>query len=191
MIPFRRDANLGRAYNFAMALVPIGDWAVLMDHDCMPTTSRWYAQLEDAIAFLPDAGAFVACVNRAARRWQRAGDAVSNDIAWHRRFGAERAKLKTLLDITETKGWAGTMFAIARRTWDEIGGAPDGLGCVDHALHYRLRDAGRRVYLVEGLYAFHWRHDGEPDPTSHAPKAADCPCMRLPDVTPTQRIALP
>lgn len=190
MIPFRRDANLGRAYNEAMKLLPADAWAIFIDHDAMPTTGQWHAQFVEAIEFQADAGAIVAMASRIASPWQRCGDRDSNDIAWHRRFGAERAKVRTLLDITDTKGWGGVAFAVSRAVWEEVGGFADGLGCVDHSMHFRLQRAGRRVWMHEGIYYFHWRHFGEPDPTSQFPKAANCPC-RGPETMPTVRVALP
>lgn len=190
MTPFRADKNLGRAYNDCMTLLPEGAWACFLDHDAMPTTARWNAQLEEAIAFQPEAGAFVAMTNRIASPWQRIGDRESNDIAWHRRFGADRLKIRTLLDISDTKGFGGVMFAVSKTAWRDAGGFADGLGCVDHSLHFGLQRAGRKVWMIEGLFVFHWRHWGEPDPTSSAPKAANCPC-RGPEKLPTKRLTLP
>lgn len=190
MVPFRIDKNLGRAYNDAMALLPAGAWAIFQDHDAMPTTPHWFAQFSEAIERLPDAGAFVACTNRIASPWQRVGDELGNDIAAHRRFGEERRALRTLLDISDTKGFGGVMFATSKQAWQEVGGFADGLGCVDHSLHFGLQRIRRRAWMIEGLYVFHWRHFGEPDPTSSAPKAAGCQC-RGREIMPTIRIELP
>lgn len=190
MTPFRADKNLGAAYNEALELLPDGAWAIFLDHDAMPTTPRWHSQFAEAIAFRPNAGAFVACTNRIASPWQRVGDPDSNDIAVHRRFGRERLKMRTLLDVTDTKGWGGVAFAVSKAAWGEVGGFAHGLGCVDHSLHFGLGRIGRRSYMIEGLYFYHWRHFGEPDPTSSAPKAANCPC-RGKEILPTERIALP
>lgn len=190
MTPFREDKNLGRAYNDAMARLGVSDWAIFIDHDATFTTARWHAQIAEAIEYLPAAGALVAMTNRIASPWQRCGDQDSNDIAVHRRFGKERLKVRTLLDITGTKGFGGVCFAVSKQAWREAGGFADGLGCVDHSLHFGLQRAGRKVYLIEGLYLYHWRHWGEPDPTSSAPKAANCPC-RGPEIAPTVRVTLP
>lgn len=190
MTPFRTDKNLGAAYNAAMALLGPDDWAAFVDHDAMFTTAQWHAQLEEAIAFLPAAGAFVAVTNRIASPWQQGGDPDSNDIALHRRYGKERLKVRTLLDITDTKGFGGVMFAVSKAAWQDAGGFAHGLGCVDHSLHFGLQRIGRKVYLLEGLYVYHWRHWGEPDPTSSAPKAPACPC-RGPEMLPTRRLTLP
>lgn len=188
MVPFRTDANLGRAYNDAMCLLDAHDWACFLDHDAMPTTGRWHAQLVEAIESQPDAGAFVAMTNRIASSWQRCGP-DGNDVAIHRKFGADRVKVRTLLDITHTKGFGGVMFAVSKSTWQQVGGFADGLGCVDHSLHFKLQDAGKRVWLVEGLYVYHWRHFGEADPTSQYPKAANCRCRGV-ELMPTDRVRL-
>ena len=190
MTPWRDDANLGRAYNDAMGRLAADEWAIFLDHDAMPTTGLWHKQFAEAAAFLPDAGAIVAMTNRIASSWQRCGDPKSNDVAEHRRIGAERAGIRSLLDISETKGFGGVMFAISKAAWAAAGGFADGLGCVDHSIHFRLRSVGRTVWMHEGIYVYHWRHFGEPDPTSRFPKAANCPC-RGPEPTPTRRIALP
>lgn len=189
-IPYDLEANLGRAYNRFMDLLPEGSWAIMQDHDAMPTTGAWFRQFKEAIDFMPHAGAFVAMTNRIASPWQQVGDRNSNDIAAHREFGRKRAKIRTLLDISDTKGFGGVMFAISKTAWREAGGFADGLGCVDHSIHFGLQRAGRKVYLIEGLYVYHWRHWGEADPTSQFPKAANCPC-RGPEQQPTDRVRLP
>lgn len=190
MIPWDEDGNLGRAYNQFMGILPDDGWACFKDHDCIPTTNMWHTQFAEAIAFMPEAGAFVATTNRIASDWQRRGDPETDDMAWHRRYGTNRMQIRTLLDISETKGFGGVMFCVSKKAWREVGGFADGLGCVDHSLHFKLQKTGRKVYLVEGLYVYHWRHKNEPDPTSQFPKAMNCEC-RGPEIAPTQRIEIP
>lgn len=190
MTPFAPDLNLGAAYNEAMAMLHPDDWALLLDHDACFTTREWNRQVREAIAFKPGAGAFVACTNRIAAPWQKAGDANCHDIAEHRRFGAERLKVRTLLDVTDTRGFGGVAFALSRRAWERAGGFADGMFCVDHKMHFALRDAGLRVYLLEGLYVYHWRRANGDGPPVDAPYAKGCPC-RGPEREPSVRITLP
>src|SRR4051812_48145082 len=107
MTPFALDRNLGRAYNNAMALLPDDGWAILLDHDILLTTRSWYPQIAEAIAFKPDAGAFVAVTNRIDAVWQRATETDPNnhDVGYHTAIGVARLQQRTLLDITETKGF--------------------------------------------------------------------------------------
>lgn len=190
MTPFAPDMNLGRAYNEAMSLLPPDGWAVLLDHDAMLTTREWNRQVREAIAFMPDAGAFVATCNRIAAPWQKAGNPDSHDVAEHRRFGAERLKVRSLLDVTNTRGFGGVAFALSRRGWEKAGGFVDGMFCVDHRMHFALRDAGLRVWLLEGWYVYHWRRANGDGPPATAPYAKDCPC-RGREPVPTVRVSLP
>lgn len=193
MTPFSVERNLGAAYNAAMELIGPEDWACFMDHDMMFTTRAWYPQLLEAIAFRPYAGLISAVTNRIGAFWQRAAEADrdNHDIAYHREIGAKRARSRrSLLDVTDTKGLGGVVLCLSKQAWQEAGGFPDGLLCVDHGIHFRLRDAGRRVYLLESLYVYHWRRafgDNLPDDT---PRAENCPC-RGREEPPRKRIALP
>lgn len=189
-VPYRDDANLGKAYNDFLSLLAPEDWAIFIDHDAMATTGQWFRQFEEAITFMPDAGAIVAMTNRIASPWQRCGDPDSNDIAWHRAFGKERLKVRTLLDVSNTKGWGGVCFAVSKRAWQETPGFASGLGCVDHSYHFAMQKTGRKCWLLESLYVFHWRHHGEADPTSAHPKVPNCLCRGV-ESLPTERVTLP
>lgn len=191
MMPFAPDMNLGRAYNEAMDLLPSEDsWAVFLDHDAMWTTRRWWSQVAEVAAAFPDAGAVTSVTNRIASPWQKAGDPDCHDVAVHRKFGLERTKVRTLLDVTDTQGIGGVVIAISKASWRLAGGFADGMYCVDHSIHFRLRDAGRRVYVHEGLYVYHWRRANGDGPPANAPRAYGCPC-RGPEKNPTRRVELP
>lgn len=192
MTPFALDLNLGRAYNEAMSLLPADGWGVFVDHDAMVVTRDWYRQIHEAITFKPDAGAFVAVTNRIDAVWQRAteADPENHDIGYHTAVGLARVKRRTLLDITNTKGFGGVLFAVSKSAWAEVGGFADGLLCVDHSLHFKLQAAGRRIYLHEGLYAYHRRRAFIGALPADTPRARNCPC-RGPEPMPTERIAIP
>lgn len=190
MMPFSEDMNLGAAYNRAMALIPDGDWACFLDHDMMWTTRAWYPQIAECIRVVPTAGAFTAMTNRIAAPWQQIGDRASHDVAKHRAFGAERLKVRTLLDITCTKGFGGVVTVLSKRAWQDVGGFVDGLLCVDHHLHFALAAKGYRNWLIEGLYVYHWRRAYGDELPADAPRAADCPC-RGPETMPSARLQLP
>lgn len=185
-IPFALDRNLGREYNGCMAMIGDDDHAVFLDHDACFTTPHWYRQITEAVAVDPSA-LFFGMANRIAAPWQRIGNQHSNDIAEHRSFGRERLAVRTLLDITHTKGAGGVCMVVSKASWRRTGGFVDGMFCVDHRALFSHRDAGLKVYLIEGLFLYHARRlDG---PVVEEPKA---PCFcRGPEVYPTERIAIP
>lgn len=192
MTPYALDRNLGRAYNEHMRLLPDDAWAIFVDHDAMHTTRDWYRQFHEAITFLPDAGAIVAVTNRIDAAWQRAeeSDPENHDIGYHTRIGLERHKRRTLLDITDTKGFGGVCFALSKIAWWKAGQFADGLLCVDHSIHFRLRAARYRNYLHEGIYTYHRRRAFVGPLPDDTPRALNCPC-RGPEPTPTVRLTLP
>jgi hypothetical protein len=195
MTPFAdpEDRNLGAAYNREMERLPDGDWALMQDHDSILGLTRdWHRVVMEAIAFMPDAGAFVAVTNRIAAEWQKAKEAEwdNHDIGYHTKIAAERLKRRFLLDITDTKGFGGVCFALSKAAWAEAGGFADGLLCVDHSIHFRLRAAGRRIYLLENLYVYHRRRAFVGDLPEDTPRVPDCPC-RGPEPRPDHRIQLP
>ena len=191
MTPFDLDRNLGRAYNEAMRLLPEDGWSIFLDHDMMLTTPHWYAQIGEAIASRPHAGAFTAVTNRIASPWQRAEevDQANHDVAYHRAIGEARRARRTLLDITCTKGFGGVVTVVSKEAWREAGGYAEGMYCVDHSLFFRLKDRGRRVYMIEGLYVYHWRGSSGARQPLEAPKVADCRC-RGAEQMPTERVEL-
>jgi GT2 family glycosyltransferase len=191
MMPFDPGLNLGRAYNEAMALLPDEAWAVLLDHDMLFTTKDWYRQIAEAIRCQPTAGAFTVMTNRIAAPWQQIGERENHDLAYHYRFGLERTRVRTLLDITGTNGFGGVVIVVSKAAWQAVGGFADGLLCVDHSLHFRLRAAGYRNWLIEGLYVYHRRRafPGGALPTG-TPRAARCPCSGR-EQLPTVRVTLP
>jgi GT2 family glycosyltransferase len=192
MMPFALDRNLGAAYNEAMDRVPPDGWACFLDHDMMFTTRVWFPQIVEAILAAPAAGAFTAVTNRIAAPWQQAREADTNchDIAVHRRIGQARLKQRTLLDITDTKGFGGVVMVLSKAAWREAGGFVDGLLCVDHQMHFALGRAGRRVYLIESLYCYHWRRAHGDELPADTPRAAGCPC-RGAEQAPTVRLPIP
>lgn len=193
MIPSSLERNLGRAYNEAMALIPDGDWALMVDHDAILGLTRdWHQMLDEAIRFMPNAGAFVAVTNRIDAVWQRAEEADPNnhDICYHTRIALARRERRTLLDITHTKGFGGVTFALSKAAWRKAGGFADGLLCVDHSIFFRLRDAGYRIYLMENLYVYHRRRAAIGPLPPDTPRVPDCPCRGY-EKMPRHRIPLP
>jgi len=153
-----------------MALIPDSDWAVILDHDVMFTSRKWFGLVQEAIRRKPDAGAFVPMTNRLTQHksgWQMAQevDPNNNDVVYHWGIGHGRmAEYGTsMIDVThiDKKGYklfSGFCFIISKATWSQIGGAPQGLGMsgVDWGIHSRIRDRGKSVFLLPGLYFYHW-----------------------------------
>lgn len=187
-MPFDREMNYGRALNEEMELLPEGDWAIFLDHDAHWLTVHWHSQIEEAVAFQPDAGLFGAMANRIGPKWQQAGPGLLDDRVLCPVAEERRRKARTLLDVTDTKGIGGVVMVISKTAWREVGGFVDGMGCVDHMMHFAQARAGRKVFIIEGLLVAHRR--GTSGNLNHMPYAKDCPC-RGPEQMPMRRMRLP
>ena len=195
MMPFALDMNLGRAYNEAMSRIGDDDWACFLDHDAIWTTREWYRQITKAVAFVPTAGLITAVASRGWQSWQCTDkkNEDNHDMAFHRKVGLARLKIRILLDVTEASGVAGVVMVISKRAWRKVGGFVDGMYCVDHGMHFALADAGYRVYVHRGLYVYHWRRANGDAPPADAPVAKGCRCrvIRKTEVPPSVRIKIP
>lgn len=187
-IPWREDTNLGQAYNETMKMLSDDDWAVLLDHDVMFTTFEWNRQIQAAIKAEPH-GSFTGVTNRIFCPWQKARevDPENHDMLYHRTIGETRMENRYLSDVTEANGWGGYIMIISKAAWRDAGGFVDGQLCVDHNMHFALRRAKRRVFLIEGLYMYHYR-SGRGEKYQAKTMRAACECSKHPHAfTPTDR----
>lgn len=170
-IAYDVERNLGRAYNGAMETAAIGEWVAFLDHDAMFTTGHWRQQLRDAIDANSDAGLITAVTNRIGCRRQIApGCPDGHRLGDHFGFGAGlvEAHGSAVVDVTGGPRISGVLLCLSRETWERIGGFRDGFFGVDNRVHEAVRAAGLRVYMMPGLYLYHWyRGDG----VAHEPGA--------------------
>jgi len=167
--------DLGYAMNKFMGMLGEDDWGFLIDHDLLFTTRVWYRQLEAVIRDKPDAGFFTVLRFPTAVDWYKpkikkdrsyTEDKVRRvfDLRWHRHIGKMLAdkKFSEIQDVTEWERLKGGskgagIFLISKRVWHEVGGFKNGFKTekIDQDMYSRVRDAGRRIYLMKGFYMFH------------------------------------
>ena len=162
--------DLGQCYNAFMALLPSDDdWACFIDHDAMFTTRDWYGQLTQIVRRHHDAGCFTAMTNRIANpaqvhRYARTRAISSNhDISHHRRVGARLKKQygADVVPLGERQPMSGVVILTRKSVWKNVGFAPGFLG-VDGDYHRSCLRKGYQVYLMRGVYVYHWyRGDGD------------------------------
>lgn len=157
--------NLGQACNEIMAALPDGAWACLMDHDMMFTTRQWYAQLHQAIQY-DSTGTFVPYVYRGGAPWQRITTLLPDvtdeihDIRYHRALGEKVAQMNAgkFLDVTDQPiQGSGTLILLSKEAWQETDGFRPGSFKTDHWMFHALQEVGRRIYLMHGVYVYHWK----------------------------------
>lgn len=170
-IPYSTDKNLGAEYNRCMEMIGEDDWAVLLDHDMMFLTLDWYNHIRYAIESLPNAGLITVTTNRLGNRDQVYNRVISDnhDIRFHRQI-AKKLKAHShnrYIDATNRHLIGGVVMITSKRAWLKAGKFPDGLISIDNLYHQRIREAGFKVYIMQGLYVYHWRRGEGPDTKAH------------------------
>lgn len=159
MTPYALDKNLGRAYNEAMARVPPGDWACLLDHDVLLLTPDAGAILHE-YARLADPDMPLTCyTNRVSPLSveQLLGGTVSPTVNLGTHIRLAEAQRDQAYKVTRlTAHFSGFLILLSRRLWDEVRFTEDRrcLG-VDTDFRQRLARAGRHVWRMDGLYVWH------------------------------------
>jgi GT2 family glycosyltransferase len=164
-VPFAPDGNLGAAYNRAMETVD--HWAVLLDDDVfLRVQPQWYDIICKAIArYGKDCGLATCVTNRIGCPQQRCVDAPKSDnIIEHMDYAKRRFDKYGYLavEIPRVKP-SGMVMVTSRRVWEKAGKFPNGFLGLDNRYAQQVKNAGFKVYLIEGLYVYHsykreWKH---------------------------------
>lgn len=157
--PYSIEKNLGKAYNEAMAVIPKGDWACLIDHDVVFLLPDQIKHLHDYVGLFPDTGIFTCLTNRlhpAANDQLLGGQVTNNPNIDHHINRAEKQK-RHLYQVTEINHHiSGFLMMISKSTWNNIKFTEDKkcLG-VDNEFSDAVLDSGRNILRMDGIYVFH------------------------------------
>lgn len=160
-IPYapKKMKNLGRAYNQFINLLQNEDVACFIDHDAMFTTPDWYDQIEHIVDKYPDGGMFTAKTNRIKNRRQLYKGVMSewHDMKYHRRIGRllQQNHYDDVSEVEADSPVSGVVLVMKKKVWNEFH-FKDGFLGVDNEMCCRLIEAGRKVYIMEGVYVYHW-----------------------------------
>lgn len=164
-IPYRSDKNLGKCYNNFMNLLPSDNsYACFVDADTIFTTPNFGTIIEKVTQENPEVGCFVAMTNRVNCKWQvHSGiDINNNDMEYHRKFGKGLQEIYGTFceDVTHKQKHevlSGFLILIRKSVWKKIGGfKEEGMLGIDNDLHYRLQHHDEKLYLMKGIYLYHW-----------------------------------
>jgi len=156
-IPYLPNKELGRAYNDAMETVR--SWVMFIDSDVfLRTQPKWYDICMEAIRRVGHDAGFITCVtNRIGCPAQRCGDAPkSDDIAEHIAYAEKRFQKYgySTVEIPRVRP-SGMLFITHKAAWQKAGKFPSGFLGVDNRYAGAVKNAGYKVYLMEGLYVYH------------------------------------
>jgi hypothetical protein len=166
-IPWDTDKDIGKYYNAFMNIIGENDYACFIDADSCFTTCFYGKQIEDIVNKYPECGFFTAVTNRLGNPTQLAGKWDSDDIKEHRIFGEQLAKEK-YDKIKSISIGCGVLILISKKVWKKIGGFKEtGILGVDNYLYIEACKKGEKIYLMTGVYLYHWYRGGNRGDVKH------------------------
>lgn len=159
-VPYILNGNIGTEYNRIMKSCS-EEWIGFLDHDIFIANPHWYKMLSEAISVLGDQAGFIGCMtNSIGCPLQKVRAEKNNDIRYHREFAEQIYKEhnNTVQDVTESQfNPSALMFVTSKKAWYDIGGFREtGFIGVDTNYVKRLKTKGYKIYLLKGLYVYHW-----------------------------------
>lgn len=158
--PYSVQRNLGQALNAYMDLVPSDeDWVCFFDRDVLFLTADYGHQITEIIMRHPEAGLFTCLTNRIGCTSQLYRGKISNDtdILRHRKIALtlERKYRRRVEKISAPV--SGFFMVLKKRVWREVR-FDEGVRLlgVDWSFSSRLAATGRPIFLMLGLYVFHY-----------------------------------
>jgi hypothetical protein len=169
--PFSLEKNLGKSYNEYVRKLTSNpnDWIFFIDGDCKALDPNWGKHIEDLINKYPDTGIFTAITNRCGNRHQCYLGSRSNDenILHHYQL-SNYVKETSYLKVTQiNRVISGYFFGFSRKTFDLVGGFTEIDGeilKVDNKFSKKVLNIGKKILLMDGVYAFHYYRLHEADP---------------------------
>jgi GT2 family glycosyltransferase len=175
-VPYSTDKNLGKYYNDFMKLLPNeDDYACFVDGDTIFTTANYGHIIEQVVKENPEVGCFTCYTNRIGCKWQilPGVDTDTNDIKYHRDLGRNIQTIFGTIceDVTNVKKgevMSGLLILLKKSTWIKIGGfKEDGMLGIDNDLHWKLQKYNEKIYIMKGIYLYHWYRWPNPKNKDH------------------------
>lgn len=146
-----------------------------LDGDAMFLDNFFGRHLSQVINTHTECGCFVAMTNRIGCLWQRQQEVEwkSDDIRVHRRKSQElwkhyEANVVDVSNVDRGQVLGGVVILLKKSVWKKIGGFKEkGILGVDNDLHWKCMDNNELVYLMSGIYVYHWYRGGNASRKEH------------------------
>jgi GT2 family glycosyltransferase len=162
-IPYEPGGQLGVDYNRIMSESK-QDWVLLIDHDIIVSLHpHWYYVCQQVILKYPDAGLFTCYASDIACSLQKCLDSPPNTapVHIHREFAKKlwkKNKYECELIKPSPALISGFFLLVNRKAWETVGGfLGKGMYREDNYFHKELNKHNIKVYLIKGLYCYHYR----------------------------------
>jgi GT2 family glycosyltransferase len=158
-IPYEPGGKLGWDYNRIMMETP-HNWVLFLDHDVfLALNPNWYHICQQVIENQPNVGVFTCKTNaHHSNTGQQEVNAPGTDnIFEHLEYSRKiwNEKQYTCSDIEKTSGF---FMLVNKKAWKKAEGFPGkAMFKEDWDFSRKVKNAGYRLVLIEGLYVYHMK----------------------------------
>lgn len=159
--PYSQEKQLGKAYNDCMSLLPSdNDYACFTDLDVMFLTPNIGHQLQDIVTKYEthNVGLFTCLTNRVGNLQQCYLNQISQDpnISNHRHI-ALKLQSENYDQVEElTNIISGHFMLVKKSVWNACKFKEEGILAVDNNFSRKVLTKGFKIYLLKGVYVFHY-----------------------------------
>lgn len=155
--PYRTDKNLGKSYNEIMRMIAAEDAACFTDGDSMFLTADFGHIIDWYHNEYPEA--VLTCKTNRIHPLSKQLNGNLDEVADVREAiikAESQKKIQAVTEILPGETFSGVLMLVPKKVWMEIPFIENGkcLG-VDSAFRQDLHKAGKKVYVMEGVYVFH------------------------------------
>jgi len=158
--PYSLEKNLGRAYNEEMARLPKdSDWMCFVDSDTCFLMPDYGHQIHNIVERHPEAGMLTCLTNRVGCIAQLHEGKMSeiSDIKYHKRIAAAVQKKYWCKVKKINIPISGVMMIMQKKLWKKIPFSEKlGILGVDNLISKKILAKGYPIYLMRGVYIFHY-----------------------------------
>lgn len=163
-IPYSVNKNIGTYYNTVMESLPNEtDFACFVDGDTIFTTPNFGTQIDSVVNRYKECKFFTCYTNRVGFKLQvhPMVDKDNNDMNYHREIGKELQarywdECEDMSYLTEKQLISGMLLLIRKDLWKKVGGFKTGMLSVDNDFHLKCIKNKEKLYLMKGVYIYHW-----------------------------------
>jgi GT2 family glycosyltransferase len=153
--PYRRDKNIGLAYNERIECLPDDAWIIIRDPDTMYLTPDYGRIIEETIeSFGDDFGLFTAVTNRLGELSLCLNNEFSEntDVAYHYQKALQQTSNG---EIKSVKLAAGFFMMFKKTTWEKVGKFKEKTVLADRDFSAKILKSGLKIGQIQALYIFH------------------------------------
>lgn len=160
-IPYEPNGKLCTACNRIMETTQ-APWVLILDHDVYLCNPFWYQICLHTVSKIGYKAGWITCVTNNIANGKQLAPGVNrktDDLIYHINFGAEIWK-KNGLSVKRVSGNLSGLFILThKQAWLDAGGFKSRGGnemCVDTNYAKDLQEAGYKLYVMTGLYVYHY-----------------------------------